>query len=96
MSYPSKLWDVAQLEERQVLALEAKGSNPFVPFSSKSAENVFMAKAKKEICPQCDGEGEVIHREGFFKLASDCHECEGTGYKKKRSANQELKDKLLE
>ena len=50
------------------------------------------------LCTQCGGDGEIIHRQGFFTLFGMCPSCEGTGRKPlraKKNPNEDLKDKLL-
>jgi molecular chaperone DnaJ len=34
----------------------------------------------KKVCPVCQGSGQVRHSQGFFSLASTCHNCGGEGY----------------
>ena len=36
--------------------------------------------AGRKICPQCQGSGQVRHSQGFFSVASTCHNCRGEGY----------------
>lgn len=55
-----------------------------------------MAKKNMPVeCSDCEGEGEVLHRSGFFALRGKCEACDGQGTKTKPSPEQELKDKLL-
>jgi molecular chaperone DnaJ len=32
-----------------------------------------------ETCPQCNGSGQVVHRQGFFTLQTTCPKCQGEG-----------------
>jgi molecular chaperone DnaJ len=34
----------------------------------------------KKVCPVCQGSGQVRHSQGFFSVASPCHNCHGEGY----------------
>ncbi|MDR0586314.1 MAG: molecular chaperone DnaJ [Treponema sp.] len=34
----------------------------------------------KKVCPVCQGSGQVRHSQGFFSVASTCHNCHGEGY----------------
>jgi molecular chaperone DnaJ len=34
----------------------------------------------KKVCPVCQGSGQVRHNQGFFSVASTCHNCHGEGY----------------
>ncbi|MDR0598658.1 MAG: molecular chaperone DnaJ [Treponema sp.] len=34
----------------------------------------------KKVCPVCQGSGQVRHSQGFFSVASTCHNCRGEGY----------------
>jgi molecular chaperone DnaJ len=34
----------------------------------------------KKVCPVCQGSGQVRHSQGFFSVASTCHNCGGEGY----------------
>ena len=34
---------------------------------------------KKEICPSCNGRGQVIRSQGFFQVSSACPQCHGDG-----------------
>jgi molecular chaperone DnaJ len=34
----------------------------------------------KKTCPVCQGSGQVRHSQGFFSVASTCHNCHGEGY----------------
>ena len=34
----------------------------------------------KKVCPSCQGSGQVRHSQGFFSVASPCHNCHGEGY----------------
>jgi molecular chaperone DnaJ len=34
----------------------------------------------KKVCPVCQGSGQVRHSQGFFSVASPCHNCRGEGY----------------
>jgi len=36
--------------------------------------------AGKKTCPVCRGTGQVRHSQGFFSLATTCHNCNGEGY----------------
>jgi molecular chaperone DnaJ len=36
--------------------------------------------AGKKVCPTCQGSGQVRHSQGFFSVASPCHNCGGEGY----------------
>jgi molecular chaperone DnaJ len=36
--------------------------------------------ADKKICPACQGSGQIRHSQGFFSVASTCHNCGGEGY----------------
>ncbi|MDR2477364.1 MAG: molecular chaperone DnaJ, partial [Treponema sp.] len=36
--------------------------------------------AGKKTCPTCQGSGQVRHSQGFFSVASTCHNCGGEGY----------------
>lgn len=47
-------------------------------------------------CPDCEGSGELIGRQGFFTLKVPCSECEGTGVRKIRKPEDDLKAKLLD
>ncbi len=32
-----------------------------------------------EVCPSCDGSGQVVRRQGFFQMATTCQTCHGKG-----------------
>ncbi|MCB9026091.1 MAG: molecular chaperone DnaJ [Bdellovibrionaceae bacterium] len=32
-----------------------------------------------EICPNCEGSGQVVRRQGFFQMATPCQQCHGRG-----------------
>lgn len=34
---------------------------------------------KKEVCPSCNGRGQVIRSQGFFQVSSTCPQCHGDG-----------------
>jgi molecular chaperone DnaJ len=34
---------------------------------------------KREVCPSCNGRGQVIRSQGFFQVASPCPQCHGEG-----------------
>jgi molecular chaperone DnaJ len=34
---------------------------------------------KKQICPTCNGQGQVIRSQGFFQMSSTCPQCHGEG-----------------
>jgi molecular chaperone DnaJ len=34
----------------------------------------------KKVCPVCQGSGQVRHSQGFFSVATPCHNCRGEGY----------------
>jgi len=36
--------------------------------------------ASKKTCPVCRGTGQVRHSQGFFSVATTCHNCRGDGY----------------
>jgi len=36
--------------------------------------------AGRKTCPTCQGSGQVRHSQGFFSVASTCHNCRGEGY----------------
>jgi len=36
--------------------------------------------AGKKTCPTCRGSGQVRHSQGFFSVATTCHNCHGEGY----------------
>ncbi|MCL2066974.1 MAG: molecular chaperone DnaJ [Treponema sp.] len=36
--------------------------------------------AGKKTCPACQGSGQIRHSQGFFSVASTCHNCGGEGY----------------
>ena len=36
--------------------------------------------ADRKTCPTCQGSGQVRHSQGFFSVASTCHNCGGEGY----------------
>ncbi|MDR1306683.1 MAG: molecular chaperone DnaJ [Treponema sp.] len=39
-----------------------------------------MGGSGKKVCPVCQGSGQVRHSQGFFSVASPCHNCHGEGY----------------
>lgn len=39
-----------------------------------------QAGSKPEVCPQCQGAGQVNYREGFFVFAQTCSHCSGEGF----------------
>jgi molecular chaperone DnaJ len=38
------------------------------------------AGSERKVCPTCRGSGQVRHSQGFFSVATACHNCGGEGY----------------